>query len=218
MRRFADATSIDELIAKSTERHSKIDPYKEHLHRRWNEGATDAARLTDEIVELGYRGSVQLVRRYLRRFRDGRTVPPAGPVPPTVRETVRWLMTRPDRLDADDQLALKSVLARSTELDTLAAHVADFARMVTKLEGQRLDTWIDGVDGDTLPALASFARHLRNDHDAVVAGLTLPHSSGPVEGTVNRIKMLKRQMYGRANFDLLRKRVLIRKLGDQAVT
>lgn len=85
----------------------------------------------------------------------------------------------------------------------------------------RLDAWIDGVDGvdgDTLPALASFARHLRKDHDAVVAGLTLPHSSGPVEGTVNRIKMLKRQIYGRANFDLLRKRVLIRQAGDQAVT
>ncbi|WP_347177280.1 transposase [Parafrankia sp. EAN1pec] len=74
------------------------------------------------------------------------------------------------------------------------------------------------MDGDTLPALASFARHLRNDHDAVVAGLTLPHGSGPVEGIVNRIKMLKRQIYGRANFDLLRKRVLIRQLGDQAVT
>ncbi|MDT3446847.1 MULTISPECIES: transposase [unclassified Pseudofrankia] len=76
---------------------------------------------------------------------------------------------------------------------------------------------MDAVDRDTLPALVSFARHLRNDYDAVVAGLTLPHSSGPVEGTANR-KMLKRQMYGRANFGLLRKRVLIRQLADQAVT
>ncbi|MDT3446848.1 MULTISPECIES: hypothetical protein [unclassified Pseudofrankia] len=102
---------------------------------RWNEGVTDAAHLTSEITELGYRGSDQAVRRYLRRFRDGRTAPPPGPVPPTVRETVRWIMTRPDRLDPDDQLALKTVLARSTELDDLATHVADFARMVTKLEG-----------------------------------------------------------------------------------
>jgi transposase len=218
VRRYADAASIDELIAKSAERPSKIDRYKEYLHLRWNAGVTDAAQLTNEITEMGYRGSDQPVRLYLRRFRDGRAAPPPGPVPPTVRDTVCWIMTRPDRLTADDQLTLKGIRARSPELDALAAHVADFARMLTQLEGQRLDTWIDGIDSETLPTLASFARHLRNDHDAVVAGLTLPHSSGPVEGTVNRIKTLKRQMYGRANFDLLRKRVLIRQLGDQAIT
>lgn len=79
MRRYADAASIDELIAKSAERPSKIDPYKEHLHRRWNEGVTDAARLTEEIAGMCYHGSVQPVRRYLRRFRDGCPAPPRHP-------------------------------------------------------------------------------------------------------------------------------------------
>jgi transposase len=60
-----------------------------------------------------------------------------------------------------------------------------------------------------LPGVTSFASGLTSDLDAVTAGLTLPHSSGPVEGNVNRIKMIKRQMYGRAGFDLLRKRVLL---------
>lgn len=65
------------------------------------------------------------------------------------------------------------------------------------------------VADDNLPELHSFVTGLRRDHDAVTAGLTLPYSSGPVEGHVNRIKMIKRQMYGRANPDLLRKRVLL---------
>ena len=59
------------------------------------------------------------------------------------------------------------------------------------------------------PALRSFVTGLRRDQDAVTAGLTLNWSSGAVEGHVNRIKMLKRQMYGRANPDLLRRRVLL---------
>jgi transposase len=79
---------------------------------------------------------------------------------------------------------------------------------MTNRGGEDLEQWITDVEQDTLAPLASFARNLRRDQDAVHAGLTFEHSSGRVEGTVNRIKMLKRQMFGRANFDLLRKRVL----------
>jgi transposase len=80
--------------------------------------------------------------------------------------------------------------------------------MMTELSGQDLEQWISDVEHDPLAPVASFARNLRRDQDAVHAGLTLPHSSGRVEGTVNKIKMLKRQMFGRARFDLLRTRVL----------
>jgi transposase len=207
VRRFANASSVEELLVK-TDRASKIDPFKEHLHTRWNAGLTDAARLTTEITALGYAGSEQTVRRYVRRFRDDRPAPPPGPVPPTVRDVTRWIMTRPDRLDPDDQTALKTVLARSAELDRLTGHVQDFATMLTKLEGHRLDAWIAAVEADTLTPLTRFGTGLRTDLAAVTAGLTLPHNSGPVEGTVNKIKMIKRQMYGRANLDLLRKRVI----------
>jgi transposase len=65
------------------------------------------------------------------------------------------------------------------------------------------------VEADQLPELHSFTAGLKRDLDVVVNGLTLPYSSGAVEGAVNRIKMLKRQMYGRASLDLLRKRVLL---------
>jgi hypothetical protein len=80
---------------------------------------------------------------------------------------------------------------------------------MTGRHGERLDTWIAKVEGDELPQLRSFAAGIKRDLAAVVNGLMLPYSSGAVEGTVNRIKMLKRQMYGRAKFDLLRKRVLL---------
>ncbi|WP_232807292.1 transposase [Geodermatophilus chilensis] len=80
---------------------------------------------------------------------------------------------------------------------------------MTTRGGDRLGEWMNAVDADDLPQLHSFTAGLRRDLDAVTAGLTLDYNSGPVEGNVNRIKMIKRQMYGRANLDLLRKRVLV---------
>jgi transposase len=82
-------------------------------------------------------------------------------------------------------------------------------RAHARLHGDRLHNWIARVEADRLPELHSFTAGLNRDLDAVVNGLSLPYSSGAVEGNVNRIKMLKRQMYGRASFDLLRKRVLL---------
>ncbi|MER5665934.1 transposase [Streptomyces mirabilis] len=81
--------------------------------------------------------------------------------------------------------------------------------MLTARQGQRLPEWLNAVRQDDLPGLHTLAAGIDRDHDAVVAGLTLPWSSGVVEGHVNRIKMLKRQMFGRAGFNLLRKRVLL---------
>ena len=83
------------------------------------------------------------------------------------------------------------------------------AKILKTLTGQHLQQWITDVLADDLPPLHSFVGGLQRDLDAVTAGLTLHWSSGPVEGNVNHIKMIKRQMYGRANFDLLRKRVLL---------
>ncbi len=72
-----------------------------------------------------------------------------------------------------------------------------------------LDTWLAAVEADDQPELRSFATGIRKDKEAVINGLTLPYSSGRVEGTVNKIKTVKRQMYGRAGFPLLRKRVIL---------
>ncbi|MFE7392694.1 transposase [Streptomyces sp. NPDC057582] len=101
------------------------------------------------------------------------------------------------------------MLAHCRELDALTGHVRSFAQMLTEREGERLPEWLDAVRQDDLPTLHTLAAGIDRDRDAVIAGLTLPWSSGVVEGHVNRIKMLKRQMFGRAGFDLLRKRVLL---------
>jgi transposase len=82
--------------------------------------------------------------------------------------------------------------------------------MLTHLQGDQLPAWIEAATATSeLPSLRRFAQHLERDLDAVIAGLTQPWNSGVVEGHVNRIKMLKRQMFGRAGFELLRKRVLL---------
>jgi transposase len=172
-------------------------------------GCTDAAALTQELKAQGYAGSGQTVRRYLRPFRQGRPTPPPGPVTPTVREVTGWVLRHPASLDDQEQPRLTQILARCPHLDAATAHVAAFAKIMSGLHGDRLDGWIAAVAADDLPGLHSFTTGLWRDHQAVTNGLTLPYSSGPVEGNVNRIKMLKRQMYGRAKFDLLRKRVLL---------
>ncbi|WP_084489446.1 transposase [Nocardia niwae] len=81
--------------------------------------------------------------------------------------------------------------------------------MMRHRRGSDLETWMKAVDADNHPALHSFVRGLRRDQDAATAGLSMERNSGAVEGHVNRIKMIKRQMFGRTNLDLLRKRILL---------
>ncbi|MGW6659669.1 transposase [Rhodococcus sp. NPDC055024] len=88
-------------------------------------------------------------------------------------------------------------------------HVTSFADILAEHLGAQLNSWMSAVSADDLSHLCCFVRGLETDHAAVLNGLTLPYSSGAVEGHVNRIKMLKRQKYGRAGFDLLRKRILL---------
>jgi transposase len=115
----------------------------------------------------------------------------------------------PTSLDEDDRLRLKALLARSRPLTMASALVSSFAEMLTARTGQNLPEWIEATLAADLPGLRRFAKGLAKDFDAVTAGLTLPYNSGAVEGNVGRLKALKRQMYGRANLDLLRIRVLL---------
>jgi transposase len=207
VRRFAEAATIDELLV-NTRRDSLIDDYRPYLHQRWNEGCTDANTLHQEIRQLGFTGSDKTVRRYLQPFRVTIVAPPVAPAPPKTRHVARWLVTDPANLDPDDKTRLDAICDRSPAISALAGHVRDFATMMRKLAGRELPQWIERVEGDPLPGLHTFTNGIKRDLAAVTAGLTLPWSSGPVEGQVNRIKMIKRQMYGRANLDLLRRRIL----------
>ncbi|MGY3685077.1 transposase [Streptomyces sp. TE33382] len=129
--------------------------------------------------------------------------------PPTPRTVSGWILRHPDTLAQSERLRLKAVLAQCPELDALTGHVRSFARMITERKGERLPEWLDAVRQDDLPPNHTLAAGIDRDRDAVATGLTLPWNSDVVEGHVNRIKMLKRQMFGRAVFTLLRKRVLL---------
>ena len=210
IRKLTNAATVAELTAKTDQRAHLVDDYLEYLHQRWNAGERNATQLFREIAALGYPGGELAVQRHLRLFRTHRGFRPvSAPKPPTVREVTGWLLTHPDHLSEASTVAFKHVLARSHALDRLAGHVRAFATMITGLHGERLPDWINAVEHDSFAALASFARNLRRDYQAIHNGLTLRHSSGPVEGNINRIKTIKRQMYGRANLDLLRKRILL---------
>jgi transposase len=198
VRRFARAASIDELLAEATGRESKPDPFRPWICQRRNEGLTDAAALHAELRQRGFTGSVRTVRRYVAPFLQAATAPDPAPAAPKARQVTRWLLTRPDHLQPEDQAQLSAIRASCPHTDTLARHAAGFAEMMTGRTGDRdLEAWLTAVEADDgQPDLRSFA-----------AGL--PHSSGKVEGTVNKIKMIKRQMYGRAGFALLRTRVIL---------
>ncbi|MGO4460563.1 transposase [Streptomyces sp. M-16] len=171
-------------------------------------GCTNAWKLWEEIKEQGYPDSYGNVRAYVSRNLRGKPQP-VGPRPPSSRAVTRWILTRPEALTERDRIQLKDVLANCPELDALAGHVRSFAHMLTQLQGHQLPAWIEAATTADLPSLRRFARHLERDLDAVAAGLSQPWNFGVVEGHVNRIKMLKRQMFGRAGFELLRKRVLL---------
>ncbi|KOU83419.1 transposase [Streptomyces sp. XY58] len=205
---LADAANPEELFRGQWQnRPSVLDEYKPYLDDRWSEGCTNAWKLWEEIVPLGYKGSYQRVSAYMRQKR---TAPqPVTAQPPSPRTVARWILRRPTALSDAEQLQLKTVLARCSELDALTRHVRSFAAMLTERQGERLPEWLDAVRQDDLPSLHTLAAGIDRDRDAVIAGLTLPWNSGVVEGHVNRIKMLKRQMFGRAGFQLLRKRVLL---------
>jgi len=219
--KFAGAASIDELLVKATRRPGILDPFKPYLGQRWNDGITSAAALHEEIRARGWTGGILTVERYLRQFRtaDGRDrraraqpqlTAPSAPPPPKPRQVTRWIMTHPDHLASGDAANLARLLDASPRLAAAAGHVRSFAGMMTRRQGLlALEDWLTAVEAGDQPALRSFARGIRRDQQAVTAGLALPYSSGALEGKNCKIKYLKRLMYGRANFDLLRKMALL---------
>ena len=220
VRRFANAACAEELLGKAEHRATKLDPYIDLVNQRWNEGVTNAEAITAELRTLGFKGDAQAVRRYLRSFRLPGTSPshpdprrrkpaPAAPAVPKPRAISKALLTHPDRLSEDDALIVKNATAGCAHLERLHQHVRSFAKIMAQRRGPELPAWLEAVEADDLPELRSLAAGLRRDLPAVINGLTLEHSSGAVEGNVTRVKRLKRDGYGRANFDLLRLQILL---------
>lgn len=210
VQRYDRAATWQELVPgrrRGAPRASKLDPFRAYPGQHADSRHGTCTRLFREITAQGYDGSYHAVRTYLARHRPQRA--PLPPAPPTVRDVTTWLNRRPETLTEHQKPRLQAILGRCPELQAASEQIRQFAAMITGLTGQDLPHWITTAKDAALPGISAFAKGLEQDLDAVTHGLTLTWNSGPVEGRVNHIKMIKRQMYGRAGLPLLRKRVLL---------
>ena len=202
---------------------SLVSPYRNYLLQRWNEGCHEALQLFEEIQPLGYKGSYDTVARYIRRLRSSvgmetqqwysiKSLPKVistEKLSVTPRRAV-WLVLRPEESrSADDEKLITLLMAQYPDLAEAMGLSKSFAELVRRRQPEQLDFWLAQANRSTLSPFRSFAKSLSEDYDAVKAGVTMLISNGPVEGHINRLKMLKRQMYGRAKLDLLERRFLL---------
>jgi transposase len=201
-------------IAARPERRSKITPFAEHLRQRWCDGCYNATRLHQEITAMGLGGNVSAVQRFVQSWREKPRGRLNGRKPPPLALTPRqcsWLLTNPEHPRVtDEQRECLRRLTRQCPCIAVAQNLAlAFCRLARERRGAgEFATWLEQVAQSDVTDLKTFARGLVQDRAAVEAALSLEWSNGQVEGQVNRLKFLKRQMYGRASFDLLRARVL----------
>jgi transposase len=165
-----------------------------------------SSKLLREIRERGYSGSQNLLYRYITQGRVEDDRPALSP-----RRLCRLLLTRPDTLRADQTELLHRTTNARPEMSQLAALVRVFAQLLIPADdnGDRLEEWISTAEEVNLPHVHSFVRGLRLDQDAVHAALTSEYHNGGTEGVNTKTKLIKRQMYGRAGFRLLRHRILL---------
>ena len=193
-------------------RNTEIVDYEDYIRKRWNQGERNRKQLWREIKEQGFTGSFQGIYRLVKHYPNTGTeqLPPPLKIQPWSARKVSILLRKDmDMLGEEEQDYLKAFIKYCPKAKQANTLVLQFKEMTDKLGGNLLDSWIERVSNSDIVALKNFARGLKQDYDAVKAGLTLEWSNGQVEGQVNRLKMIKRQMYGRASFELLRKRVLM---------
>ena len=177
------------------------------LERRWAEGCRNGAQLWRELCDTGFRGGLRVVTEWATRQRLTDHSGRAGSsfaVPP-LRRVARMLTADPDTLQAEERRYLDRLLVASAPLALARDLALRFAAMVRERKAGELDRWLTDAAGSQL---RSFADGLRQDQAAVRAALELPWSNGQTEGQITRLKLVKRQMFGRARHDLLRARVL----------
>ncbi len=200
---------------------SPVEPYRAYLEERWQQGEVMITTLWQELQGQGFTGSYKSVWTFVRNWPL-----PAGMTPtssfslvatstrrgaPATRTPwqVKWLLLRkPEELTAKDAAYRQALFGLSPCLSSLAALGQDFVRLIRERQSEALLPWLARAKGSPYEELQRFAQGLEREFPAVQAALIEPWSTGQVEGQITRLKLLKRQMYGRANIDLLRLRVL----------
>ena len=191
----------------------------------WVAGDYNIASLYQAIRAQGYTGSETAVRNFLTALREqiGPRRRPRRYYPPASQKSRRhprtglssrqatWLVLRkPENLSAEDQRLLNLVMQAHPQVRVACELAQAFAQMIRQRNASALESWLQDATTSGIPELRTFAEGIRRDQVAVLAALTYEWSQGQVEGQINRLKLIKRQAYGRAGFDLLRHRVLAR--------
>lgn len=214
--KYLKSETFPERKARATPPGS-VAPYAEYLRRRWDEGCHNTKQLWRELREQGYTGQPVAVWRFTLRWRDRDADAPGGgkrtrdgsvPAHPAPRAVVWWLLGTRETLTEEQAAFLERLKAGCSKIAMAESLAREFFAMVRERSSGKLPEWVQRASASGIEELKQFSAGLRRDWDAVVAGLTLEWSSGPVEGQVNRLKMVKRQMFGRAGLSLLRARIL----------
>lgn len=200
----------------------KLDPYLGYLEERWKAGCRNRLQLWREICKQGFGGTHQLVyawakqkgylKKSLSKSLEGETlntVCQPMKTRPWGAKRASWLFVLDQsNLDQENLAALERMKQAEPKIAAAMKLAQEFLQMLRNRQAGKLPDWLKRAKECGVEALKSFVNGLEKDLDAVRAALCLPWSNGPTEGNVNRLKLIKRQMYGRANFDLLRRRVL----------
>ena len=192
-------------------RPSMLTPYMDYIQQRWEAGCHNATQIWREIRKLGFDGSRRIVGEWATERRKSALTSMALPekVVPWSASRASWLLVKnEDDLEDDDRQALERMKQADGKVAEAYALGQRFVSMVRERQSNALESWLEDADKSKIEALKQFAKGIKQDLAAVTNALSLPWSNGQTEGQVNRLKLIKRQMYGRANFDLLRKRVI----------
>ena len=211
VRRFLAAPAFPERAARPP-RVTLLSPYHEYLRRRWTEGCHNAAQLLREISQQGYRGKRSIVNHLLAKWRRTENPLPVSLLVDHVSGTPspRWaafLLLRPAEKRTKEQQSFVDRLVGLNEVGPVVELARQFVQIIRERQPEELDGWIERAKNSAAPELRRFAAGLKRDEAAVRAALEEPWSNGPVEGQVHRLKLIKRQMYGRGKLDLLRARL-----------
>jgi transposase len=212
VRRYIRAGTFPE---RATRVYSTLaDPFTDHIRQQWEQGCHNAAQIARELKANGFGGSYYVIRRRVARWRNDSSdtrLPSNRTVPrqPSAKRVAGLLLSDPGDLSGKETAFVDALMDRCPFFRTVAELAQEFAAMMRGREVDKLGSWIEKAHQVDVPSeLQTFADGLASDNGAVYAALSVEWSNGQVEGQVNRLKLIKRQMYGRAGFDLLRQRVL----------
>ena len=187
-------------------RRSSLEPWFAKLDAEWAAGCRNGAELWRRLRTAGFGGSLRVVTEWATRRRRAEAAPQGGPRKcPPAREIARMMTTARDHLSKEDALTVAMIEAAAPRLAAARALVDRFQTMIRRGDAAELRPWLEEAAASFL---ASFANGLRADEQAVAAALGEPWSNGQTEGHITKLKLVKRQMYGRAKLDLLRARLL----------